>query len=406
MPPNAISLRSIARLIAASTLCALSGCATTAVSPSPPPGVIRIVSSLPYKGLLAKQSKLISQAIDLAIEQRRSDIKGWSVEHQALDDSSGETGEWSREREQANANTAATDPSVVAYIGPYNSAATSLSLPVTNKAGLLQLGPTATWPGLISGGWNPGEPASYYPTGKRTYARLMPPDAQQAIAAALWMRDLGATSIYVLNDGSTYSDGLAREFISDAHSLGINVAGQARIQRDTAPSCIPALTGAHPDALFYAPSSIPDAVEVARALEGVSLKVGVFTTDVPINNQFLEGIPSALPAWRSVFNGVSSLPDTPAAANFSDAYQKRYKEPPSQFAANAYDLTNLVLNALQDGAGRDRQKVIDDVLSTRHYPGASGNVTFNKDGDITNWRMTGYRLTNGRFAQDRLITNP
>src|SRR5207249_9289757 len=95
----------------------------------------------------------------------------------ALNGGEGENGDWTREREQANATMAANDPSVVAYIGPYTSGATGVSLPVTNRANLLQLSPTATWPGLTMSGWNEGEPASYYSTGKRTFVRLMPPDS-------------------------------------------------------------------------------------------------------------------------------------------------------------------------------------------------------------------------------------
>src|SRR5437868_2373201 len=100
--------------------------------------VVRIVSSFPKRGIDSYQSKLITQAIDLAIEETAPVTSTLKIEHVALDGGAGESGDWTPERERANATLAVTDPSVVAYIGPYTSGATGISLPITNKAGLLQ----------------------------------------------------------------------------------------------------------------------------------------------------------------------------------------------------------------------------------------------------------------------------
>ena len=89
-------------------------------------------------------------------------------------------------KETSNAKLATADPSVIAYIGPYNSGAVAVSLPVTNRAGLLQLIPSATWPGLSATGWNPGEPDIYFPNDTRNLARLMPADTIEAKAAVQW----------------------------------------------------------------------------------------------------------------------------------------------------------------------------------------------------------------------------
>src|SRR5262249_23084576 len=123
---------------------------------------LRIVSSLPARGHSASEVKRIRQAIDLLLEQNDHKAGNWQVEHLALDDSEDETGDWSRAAEQANAQMAANDPATVAYIGPYNSGAAMISLPITNRAGLLQASPSVTWPGLTESGWNPGEPQIYY----------------------------------------------------------------------------------------------------------------------------------------------------------------------------------------------------------------------------------------------------
>ncbi|HYP40066.1 MAG TPA: branched-chain amino acid ABC transporter substrate-binding protein, partial [Chloroflexia bacterium] len=166
--------------------CLLSACSpeTSTEIPPAPPNTLRIISSLPRKGPHAAQAQLISQGIDLAIKQRQGEFQGLTIEHVALDGGSDESGEWSTERERGNALAAAGDPLVVAYIGPYNSGAAKISLPTTNKAGLLHGSPTTTWPGLTEPGWEDGEPGIYYPTGERNFVRLMPSDEEEAVAAA------------------------------------------------------------------------------------------------------------------------------------------------------------------------------------------------------------------------------
>ncbi|HYP19409.1 MAG TPA: hypothetical protein VEY08_04990, partial [Chloroflexia bacterium] len=83
----------------------LSACGGEWETQLPPAGsnTLRIVSSLPTKGPSARQAKLISQAIDLAIEEVGPTLPAWRVEHLALDGGDDETGDWSARKEEANA---------------------------------------------------------------------------------------------------------------------------------------------------------------------------------------------------------------------------------------------------------------------------------------------------------------
>lgn len=380
----------------------LTGCASSGQKLLPAaPNTLRIISSLPTKGQLASQSVQIRQAIDLAITQRKSIAGRLRVEHVALDDGSDETGEWAADKEQANAREAAADSSVVAYIGPYNSGAAALSLPATNSVNLLQLGPTTTWPGLTLDGWNPGEPQMYYPTGRRNFARLMPPDSLQATAAARWAAQSGVRSVYLLQDGSSYSDGLSRAFAAEAKSLKLAIKGETLV--------VPGQTGlaekiatSGSDALFYAPSSAANAVAAAKGLQKVNLPGGIYSSDTAMSDQFLAGAPSGGPQWHIVHNSLPSPPQTPQWKAFSLAFQQVYRDTPGQFAANAYDLTNLVLDAIQK-AGADRGKIMQVVMSTRAYSGVTGEITFDTNGDIEQWQMSGYSVVGGRFSLSTLL---
>ena len=54
----------------------------------------------------------------------------------------------------------------------------------------------------------PGEPDKYYPTGDRSYFRIMPNDAVQADALATAMRDAGCTRVGAVHDGEIYGKGI------------------------------------------------------------------------------------------------------------------------------------------------------------------------------------------------------
>ncbi len=70
------------------------------------------------------------------------------------------------------------------YIGEFNSDASEVSMPILNRAGVPQVSPASTYVGLTTSepGSLPGEPNRYFPTGRRTFLRIVPMDTLQAAA--------------------------------------------------------------------------------------------------------------------------------------------------------------------------------------------------------------------------------
>ena len=317
----------------------LFGCDAPSALPTPQAGTLRIVSSMPSKGYAAPQAHLVNQAIDLAIKERSATVDQWHVEHIALSDSDDETGDWSASRETSNADAAA-DPSVVAYVGPYHSGAAAVSLPVTNRAGLLQMIPSATWPGLSETGWNAGEPDIYFSTGTRNLARMMSADTIEATAAVKWAVQEKKTHVVVLNDGSSYSAGLAQAFM-DAAGPYTGLAGSSITISPPELADLPGRVAS--SSIFYAPSTVADAVAVAKALR--TTNTTVFATDTALDSQFSAGAAPFSKNWLIVSNSAD-YSDLEAFTQFSRQFEAAFGSKPSQFAANAYDATNLILDQL------------------------------------------------------------
>ena len=62
----------------------------------------------------------------------------------------------------------------------------------------------------------PGQPERYYPSGKRSFFRLVASDDYQGRAGATFMKNLGVRRVYVLNDDGLYGKGVAAAFRKSA----------------------------------------------------------------------------------------------------------------------------------------------------------------------------------------------
>ena len=104
------------------------------------------------------------------------------------------------------------DDNAIALIGEFNSGASAISIPITNEAGLLQVSPSNTALELTkdAGPDDKGAPEKYYPTGERTYGRVVPADHIQGSAQAEWMDEEGVTKLYTLDDKQVYGAGVAK----------------------------------------------------------------------------------------------------------------------------------------------------------------------------------------------------
>lgn len=86
----------------------------------------------------------------------------------------------------------------------------------------------------------------------------------------------------------------------------------------------------------------------------------------------------------------------PAVRNFVERYMKRFQEPPSAFAAQAYEATRLVLDAIQKGATTGRA-LRDSLKNVRNAPGFVGPLTMSPAGSLER-RYALIQITGGKFV--------
>ena len=103
---------------------------------------ITLYSSMPLHGPERERSQDMVNAIKLALKDAQGKVGALSVTYVSLDSSTREDGTWTSDRVLDNARTAVRDINAIAYIGDRDSAATALSLPLTNEGNVLQVSPS------------------------------------------------------------------------------------------------------------------------------------------------------------------------------------------------------------------------------------------------------------------------
>ena len=129
-------------------------------------GTIKIVTSWPMQGAMIPEGTAMKQAVDLAVKHAGGEVAGFKIEVVNRDDASPTTGSWDGTVEADIAQKTVADPDVMVYLATYNSGAAKVSMPITNKAGLVQISPANTYPGLTKKGFGAGSPKSIGPRGK------------------------------------------------------------------------------------------------------------------------------------------------------------------------------------------------------------------------------------------------
>lgn len=204
----------------------LAACSSSSSSSSSASSSLVISSDLPLQGSSKDTSDSTNKAIALYLKQVGYKAGKYTVSFKPYDDSTAAKGSWDDATCAKNAQDHVANKNEVAVMGTYNSGCAKIIVPVLNQdpsGPMLMVSHANTNPGLTKT-WDPGEPAVYYPTGVRNYARVCTTDDYQGAAAAQFAQQvLGAKRVYVLNDNQTYGQGVAQAFTTEAKKLGITV---------------------------------------------------------------------------------------------------------------------------------------------------------------------------------------
>jgi branched-chain amino acid transport system substrate-binding protein len=378
-------------------------------APSQLVGPIKIVSSLPRTGNNKTQTDSVVTAIRMALDEVSSRVDGATIVYEDLDDASPERGVWDADKEAENANRAVNDPDVMVYIGPYNSGAARVAIPILSRADLSIISPSNTYSGLTRPGkGEPNEPEVYYPEGRRNYARVIPADDLQGAAGAAWARQLGASRVYILHDTEPYGRAVASTFAETAGKVGLEVVGgpEGVNPRARDLSGIAAkVRGANPDLVYYGGLTENSAGRLFRSLrEALGERVKLMGPDGLYQQGFVDEAAEAAEGVYLTFGAVPPSKLTGKGAEWYRNYKVRFNAEPEVYAAYAYEATKVALDAIKRAGKKDRGAIRDALLATRDFEGALGRWTFDGNGDISPATVSGRQILNGKFDDLNAVT--
>lgn len=390
--------------LAAAGLAALAagGCAGASAVSESAGNQLAIYSSLPLQGPYASASQQIVGGEKLALAQAGGRVWGFQINYASLDDANPVNGQPSPNATAADAKTAAQDTSTIAYLGDFGSAATALSLPLINAAGILQVSPASPYVGLTSSlDAGQDEPERFYPSGRRTFVRLQPGDAVQAGALALLMRSLAVRSVYVIDDQDPFETPLAQIAAADAARAGVRVSGQDSIAVSAGATYdgeLERVRASGAQAVLFVGGGGPGAVTLWRALHAAAPGLLLLGTSAMADEAFTSRIGAAAARTYLTTPMLATQAYPPQARRVLAQYRRTFGGEAGPYVLYGYEAMSAVLAAIRAAGdhGNDRGQVIERFFAIRDRESVLGRYSVTASGETTLARYGVDRVVNGR----------
>jgi branched-chain amino acid transport system substrate-binding protein len=400
-------------LLALCVSAALGGCGIGVSTAGAPSGkTLTVYSSLPLNGPFAKASLQIVDGEKLALAQVGGRVGRFDVDYASLNDANPATGAPDPPIAGSSARVAAQDTSTIAFIGDLSSAATALSLSLTNAAGILQVSPGSPYVGLTSPrDAGQDEPYRFYGTGKRTFVRLVPGDEVEAEAQVRLMRALHIRRVYAIEDADPFDQPLVQIFAEEAKRSGIEVLGEDQVETEGTTEFAGEVqkvleSGAH--AVFFNGAPNAGAAALWQQLHAADADLRMLGTSALAEPAFAAAI-GAASARTYLTTPLLPLSLYPAPARrVLDEYRRRFKQTPGAYALYGYEAMSAVLEAIRRAGrhGDDREAVTGRFFAIRNRDSVLGRYSVLQDGDTTFSRYSVDRVRGGRLVFWRAFSLP
>jgi branched-chain amino acid transport system substrate-binding protein len=269
---------------------------------------------------------------------------------------------------------------ILAVVGPAGSQEVSAVGPIFTREKITFISPSATQTDLTTGGKYP------------TFFRDVPNDAAQGPTDAEFISGtLGAKSVWVIDDQSSYSTGLADAATSALEDAGVKVDRESISQKQSDFSSLVSRVK-NADVVFLPWQLGTQAQTFGNQLaeQGSDAVIvgsdGLFTEDFSIKDSYVS---SFAPDVKSV----------PSSADLVKEYESEFGKFSSTFGPPAYAATNALLTAInqacQDSGGTPSRDSIADAMHNVDIPQSilGGPLKFDENGDPEGAKFYLFKVT-------------
>jgi branched-chain amino acid transport system substrate-binding protein len=373
--------------------------------------VIKIYTSWSLQGSMQPEGESMLDAVRLALQHYLDDHDGggpagFTIEIVPTDDASPTTGSWDGTIEAENAQRCVNDPQCGVYFATYNSGAAKVSIPITNDAGIAQITPANTYPGLTHE-WDEGEPEIYRPSGEVNYFRTNAADDVQGWAGAAWTQCLGFEKVYILDDRQLYGKGVADAFVQRAEEIGLEIVGRDGVESTDLDfrALITKVRASGADIVyggFVIDSGGPQIIQQMDALGLFDAGIKFMGPDGLVNPALVEQVGGEEVANGNVlltFPGLTPQQlTTESGQRFVEDFIEAYGYDPSPWSTYAYQSMQVILDSIDRADSSDRGEILQAMRELEDFAGITGTFGFNENGDPTLTALGGNMVEDGEFA--------
>ncbi len=268
------------------------------------------------------------------------------------------------------------DDAIYGVVGPAGSQAVEAVQPMLQEAGLVHVSPSATRSTLTT-------------TGFETFFRVVPTDdAQGPTVGNFLANELMVTSLYVIDDQTSYAVGLADAAIAAFEETGGTIAGRDSVtQEDVDFSPLVTKVGASgAEAIFFPGQLASQGALFARQMQEQGVDAILFGADgFQSVDDFIVGAAGAAEgAYVSAF--APDIHDLESSADVVSRFEEEYGEF-GTFGPPTYVATMVVLEAIKSvmeaGDELSRAAVLEAVAATdMEMSILGGPLAFDENGDV------------------------
>jgi branched-chain amino acid transport system substrate-binding protein len=283
------------------------------------------------------------------------------------------------------ANKLVANPDVMGVIGHFNSSCTKPASAIYHEGRLPQITPASTNPEISRQGFD-------------TFFRVCATDDVQGPAAAEFVYSkLGLRRVAIVDDKTTYGQGLTDQFEKVFKRLGGTVLSHDGItqgEKDFTP-LLTRIKAAAPELIFFG-GVYPELSLLIKQADKLGLNAPWMGGDGVYDVTLIKLVtPEVAEGTYTTMLGVDprSLPE---AQDFVKRYEARYGEIGS-FSAYGYDATSVLIDAIRRAGKKDRKAVLEELRKTKDFPGIQGVINFDAKGDAVGQSVGVFKVENGRF---------
>ena len=204
-------------------------------------------------------------------------------------------------------------------------------------------------------------------------------DDQSKIAGAFIKQYLKAKTVYIVDDKTTYSQGLAENVAKVLQADGINVVAHDHVNQGDKDfsAVLTKIKAANPDVFYMSLQNSATGSLMAIQAKRFGLKCKIVSQDAVYHPQFIEIAKDAAEGTYLTFGYTDK--NTPTYKRYLEKYSTMFGEP-GAYSGYAYDGAMVLLTAIKNAKSTDPAKIKAEIMKM-DVDGATKHIKFRENGD-------------------------